>query len=140
MTYSQWLNNASLQTIYPFPLPLEAANDILRPLSPSIAESLTTYSLLPPSTTLTEFLLPVLTNYHETITTPPPSTTTLREAATECEICERAWIPLTFHHLIPKEVHAKVLKRGWHTEDVLNDPAWLCRACHSMFAILVCPP
>ena len=28
-------------------------------------------------------------------------------------------------------MHAKVLKRGWHTEDRLNDVAWLCRACHS---------
>jgi len=28
-------------------------------------------------------------------------------------------------------VHAKVLKRGWHTEDRLESVAWLCRACHS---------
>lgn len=28
-------------------------------------------------------------------------------------------------------MHAKVLKRGWHTEDQINNVAWLCRACHS---------
>lgn len=41
-------------------------------------------------------------------------------------------MPLTFHHLIPRAVHAKVLKRGWHTEDKLEIGAWLCRACHSL--------
>jgi lambda repressor-like predicted transcriptional regulator len=33
--------------------------------------------------------------------------------------------------MIPRAVHAKVLKRGWHTEDQLEKVAWLCRACHS---------
>lgn len=28
-------------------------------------------------------------------------------------------------------MHAKAVKRGWHTEDELNNVAWLCRACHS---------
>jgi len=41
-------------------------------------------------------------------------------------------VPLTYHHLIPREVHRKVLKRGWHREDMLNSVAWLCRPCHSM--------
>ena len=41
-------------------------------------------------------------------------------------------MPLTYHHLIPREVHKKVLKRGWHEEAVLNSVAWLCRPCHSM--------
>lgn len=50
---------------------------------------------------------------------------------TECEICGRDWIPLSYHHLIPKEVHGKVLKRKWHEEWRLNSVAWLCRACHS---------
>lgn len=38
---------------------------------------------------------------------------------------------MTYHHLIPKSTHERVLKRGWHTEDKLNSVAWLCRACHS---------
>ena len=54
-----------------------------------------------------------------------------RDLATSCEICNRTWIPLTYHHLIPRGVHAKVLKRAWHTEDQLENVAWLCRACHS---------
>ncbi|KZW00266.1 hypothetical protein EXIGLDRAFT_639669 [Exidia glandulosa HHB12029] len=48
----------------------------------------------------------------------------------ECEICERE-IPLTYHHLIPRSVHNKVLKRGWHPQERLNAVAWLCRYCHS---------
>lgn len=44
----------------------------------------------------------------------------------ECEICDRE-IPLTYHHLIPRSVHNKVLKRGWHPAERLNAVAWLCR-------------
>jgi hypothetical protein len=40
-------------------------------------------------------------------------------------------VPLTYHHLIPKSVHEKVRKRGWHADEVLGSVAWLCRACHS---------
>jgi len=50
--------------------------------------------------------------------------------ADECEICERE-VHLTYHHLIPRAVHDKVLKRGWHSEEQLNSVAWLCRHCHS---------
>ena len=45
---------------------------------------------------------------------------------TECEICERE-VPLTYHHLIPREVHDKVRKKKWHPEAMLNSVAWLCR-------------
>lgn len=34
------------------------------------------------------------------------------------------------HHLIPRFVHAKVVKRGWHRPDQLQNVAWLCGACH----------
>ena len=44
----------------------------------------------------------------------------------ECEICERA-VPLTYHHLIPREVHDKARKKKWHAEALLNSVAWLCR-------------
>ena len=44
----------------------------------------------------------------------------------ECEICERA-VPLTYHHLIPREVHDKARKKKWHPEAMLNSVAWLCR-------------
>jgi ribosomal silencing factor RsfS len=54
-----------------------------------------------------------------------------RDTVSACEICSRDWIDLTFHHLIPRFVHVKAVKRGWHTEDQLQSGAWLCRACHS---------
>lgn len=75
------------------------------------------------------FLRPVLTEYIASVTAAPPAWAKTRTEA--CEICERDWIPLSYHHLIPREVHAKVLKRGWHEEFMLNSVAWLCRACHS---------
>jgi len=49
----------------------------------------------------------------------------------ECELCDRE-IPLTYHHLIPRSTHAKVLRRKWHPQERLNAVAWLCRYCHSM--------
>jgi hypothetical protein len=104
---------------------------ILDPLPPTITDSLLTYSFLAPHQTTNEFLTPILTTYISTVLTPPPPPSQQRPFVTECEICQRSWIPLTFHHLIPKGVHEKALKRGWHTEDQLNNVAWLCRACHS---------
>ncbi|MES1910874.1 MAG: hypothetical protein MHM6MM_003400 [Cercozoa sp. M6MM] len=58
-----------------------------------------------------------------------------------CEMCKRD-VKLTFHHLIPKEVHDQVLKRYAHLVDLcpparndkqrlLNYGTMICRACHS---------
>jgi 5-methylcytosine-specific restriction endonuclease McrA len=100
------------------------------PIPVSVAESLSVYGILPESLDLTAaFLRPVLTDYITSATTGPPVWASTRTEA--CEICERDWIPLSYHHLIPRDVHAKVLKRGWHEEWQLNSVAWLCRACHS---------
>jgi hypothetical protein len=74
-------------------------------------------------------LLPVFHTYITSVTSPPPIWVTTRTTA--CELCERDWVPLTYHHLIPKSTHERVLKRGWHTEEKLNSVAWICRACHS---------
>lgn len=131
LTYSAWFNSSMLQAAYPDPFPKQTADSILTPLDPSITESLTTYNILPFDTTLTEFLTPTLTSYLTTITTAPPPPSQTKDQATACEICDRSWIPLTYHHLIPRQSHAKALKRGWHTEDQLNNVAWICRACHS---------
>ncbi len=131
LTYSTWLNTPSLQTLYSDPLSPARITSILNPLPPTITDTLTTYSLLAPNQTTTEFVTPILTAYFTTLITPPPAAYQQRLLATECEICQRSWIPLTYHHLIPRCVHAKVLKRGWHTEDQLNNVAWLCRPCHS---------
>ncbi|OKL59109.1 hypothetical protein UA08_05598 [Talaromyces atroroseus] len=100
------------------------------PIPVSVAESLSVYAILPESLDLTAaFLRPVLTDYITSVTSGPPVWASTRTES--CEICERDWIPLSYHHLIPREVHAKVLKRGWHDEWQLNSVAWLCRACHS---------
>lgn len=131
LSYTAWFNTPALQIAYPEPLPIATAIAILTPLDPTITESLTTYNIIPRNTTLTEFLTPVLTAYISTITTPPPPPSQTKVLATACDICDRSWIPLTYHHLIPKGVHEKALKRGWHTEDQLNNVAWICRACHS---------
>jgi hypothetical protein len=130
LTYTEWLNDAALQAYTP-PLKPQAASSVLNLLPPTINDSLVSYSFLPLDTSLQEFLTPVLNAYLTALTTPPPPPSMTRNLATECEICSRSWIPLTYHHLIPKEVHAKVVKRGWHHENQLQNVAWICRACHS---------
>ncbi|EIW53088.1 uncharacterized protein TRAVEDRAFT_40562 [Trametes versicolor FP-101664 SS1] len=74
------------------------------------------------------FLRRALKDYVAEACAPPPMWSKTR--TTECEICERE-VPLTYHHLIPREVHNKVLKKKWHPEAMLNSVAWLCRPCHT---------
>ena len=71
-----------------------------------------------------DFLRRVTSDYVSTALTPLPIWSKTRTK--ECEICERE-VPLTYHHLIPRETHDKVKKRGWHPEEMLNSVAWLCR-------------
>ncbi|EKD15044.1 hypothetical protein MBM_06805 [Drepanopeziza brunnea f. sp. 'multigermtubi' MB_m1] len=132
LSHSTWLNGTpSHQALYTTPLSPSVAGGILDTLPPSIGDSLTSYALLPDLKTPAEFLAPVLNGYVETLLRPPPPPRQTLRDVDECEICARGWIPLTFHHLIPRGVHAKALKRGWHAEDQLENVAWLCRACHS---------
>ncbi|KAL1863037.1 hypothetical protein Daus18300_008193 [Diaporthe australafricana] len=133
ITHRIWAESPHLQEQYTLPL---TSNDISEKitgtLDPSVSESLTTYGIItPPSEDITTFLAPVVTSYLTAVTTPPPAPSATRGKATECEMCGRDWVPLTYHHLIPRFVHAKALKRGWHREDELQSVAWLCRACHS---------
>lgn len=74
-----------------------------------------------------------MTNYVEIVLAVPPEHTPALTASRPdgCEICQREHLPLTYHHLIPRQMHAKAVKRGWHREWELNKVAWLCRACHS---------
>jgi len=96
----------------------------------SVHDSLEAYGLIePPKSDLQSFISPVIAAYIGAATSPPPKWIATKTSA--CEICDRDWINLTYHHLIPRGVHAKVLKRGWHDEQQLNSVAWLCRACHS---------
>ncbi|KAK3059451.1 hypothetical protein LTS18_010845 [Coniosporium uncinatum] len=121
--------DVALKERYTDPLPNHIVEALIAPLPPSVPDSLTSYNVVPSSSDVANFLAPTLSAYCAAVTAPPPIWISTR--TTYCELCLRDWIPLTYHHLIPRAVHAKALKRGWHTEDVLNSVAWLCRACHS---------
>ncbi|KAH8687661.1 hypothetical protein BGZ60DRAFT_394135 [Tricladium varicosporioides] len=131
LTYSKYINDPILQNKCALPLTDITTTLILNAVPVTVPETLDTYSLLPAHRTTSEFLIPILNSYVTTTTTAPPPPRQTRDLADGCEICERSWIPLTYHHLIPRMVHAKAVKRGWHTEDQLENVAWLCRACHS---------
>lgn len=132
--YRTWRDTEWLQEQFALPLTPESLDAIN--FDPSLAETLITYNLVAPDPTLPSpfppttgaFLAPAVTSYLNTLTTPPPATAATR--ASECEICGRSWIPLSYHHLIPRFVHEKVVKRGWHKKDDLQNVAWLCGACH----------
>uniref|UniRef100_A0A7S4C8S4 HNH domain-containing protein n=1 Tax=Eutreptiella gymnastica TaxID=73025 RepID=A0A7S4C8S4_9EUGL len=47
-----------------------------------------------------------------------------------CAMCERP-MPLTFHHLIPKQTHSDLLKKGTFSKDKICRGIWICRPCHS---------
>jgi hypothetical protein len=48
-----------------------------------------------------------------------------------CELCERV-LPLTSHHLIPKQIHSKGWCKRLFTKKEMNSRrADLCRDCHS---------
>eukprot|EP01105_Mastigella_eilhardi_P026632 TRINITY_DN7798_c0_g1_i1.p1 TRINITY_DN7798_c0_g1~~TRINITY_DN7798_c0_g1_i1.p1 ORF type:complete len:220 (-),score=65.98 TRINITY_DN7798_c0_g1_i1:67-705(-) len=47
----------------------------------------------------------------------------------ECELCERE-MPLTKHHVIPREMHERYVKKGF-TKKVLNQGITICRPCHN---------
>ncbi|KAH8888636.1 YisB protein [Thozetella sp. PMI_491] len=126
-----WAESASLQERYPLPLTGQDIAALLPALDPSAADSLQAYGVIDEATFgIHELLAPVITAYITTASTPPPPPSSTRGKVTACEICGRDWINLSYHHLIPRFVHAKVVKRGWHRPDELQNVAWLCGACH----------
>ncbi|KZM26736.1 uncharacterized protein EKO05_0009515 [Ascochyta rabiei] len=132
LSYPKFRDSTLLQDTYTTPLSASTYIHLLTTLPPTAIDSLESYALLPsPSDTHDHhnLLTPVFTSYISAVTLPPPIWVTTR--TTECELCERDWVPLTYHHLIPKSTHDRVRKRGWHDEEVMNSVAWLCRACHS---------
>ncbi|OTB00756.1 hypothetical protein M426DRAFT_15115 [Hypoxylon sp. CI-4A] len=99
--------------------------------SPAVSETLSTYGVTHDSTQgIDEFLAPVLTSFVGALTTAPPAPRATLRDALGCEMCGRDWVPLSYHHLIPRFVHAKAVRRGWHKEEDLQSVAWLCGACH----------
>lgn len=53
-----------------------------------------------------------------------------RAGAGTCPFCRR-WLPLTFHHLIPKKLHRRRRFRKDFSRDTLAQGILICRACHS---------
>ncbi|KAL8858377.1 MAG: hypothetical protein Q9178_005058 [Gyalolechia marmorata] len=129
LSYSGLQSDALASKRFSDPLPAAVVEQILATVSPSIAESFEAYNLLSDQVDLPRFLTPILQEYINAATAAPPIWSNTRASA--CEICERDWVPLTYHHLIPKQIHAKAVKRAWHKEWQLNSVAWLCRACHN---------
>lgn len=132
--HRSWRDSPRLQEQFSLPLTVDNLDTLNLP--PSVSETLRTYGLISPDPTLSSklpataeaFIVPALTAYLSTQTAAPPASRETR--AEECEICERSWIPLSYHHLIPRFVHDKVVKRGWHKKEDLQNVAWLCGACH----------
>ncbi|KAF8885176.1 hypothetical protein BD779DRAFT_694907 [Infundibulicybe gibba] len=96
--------------------------------SSAFVDTLISYGYASDTEESLQFLFKAIEAYISDACAPPPIWSTTRE--TECEICERE-VPLTYHHLIPRSTHAKVLKKKWHPESMINSVAWLCRPCHS---------
>ncbi|KAF8885563.1 hypothetical protein CPB84DRAFT_129858 [Gymnopilus junonius] len=100
----------------------------LESTSVAFIDSLVSYGIALDAEDALVFLRKTLADYLEQACAPPPVWSSTRTA--ECAICSRD-VPLTYHHLIPRSVHEKVLKKGWHPKAMLNKVAWLCRPCHS---------
>ena len=119
---------------YGLPLGTTLLEHLTELVPPSAVDSLSSYGLVAIDlSNLDRFLEPILESYITAAIAPPPEYTPAIAATrpSECEICEREHLPLTYHHLIPRQMHAKAIKRGWHRDWELNKVAWLCRACHS---------
>ena len=93
-------------------------------ISPGFTDTLVSYRLVSDEEEAKTFLRKIVGEFVEQATAPPPVWSSTRRK--ECEICERE-VPLTYHHLIPRSVHEKVRKKGWHPESMINSVAWLCR-------------
>ncbi|KAI0836194.1 hypothetical protein F5Y06DRAFT_111464 [Hypoxylon sp. FL0890] len=131
LDYYAYTKDAALQSRYALPLTGADIPTLLPALDPAIADSLSAYGITrEPAQGIDEFLAPILTSFLTTLNTAPPPPRSTRDEAEGCELCGRDWVPLSYHHLIPRFVHGKAVKRGWHREEDLQNVAWLCGACH----------
>lgn len=141
LAHHVWIADAALRDKYgvaedgstsggtPIPGPLNPARitELLPTLDPSpVADSMAAYGVGGAA----EIVAPALSSYLVAVAAAPPPPRSTRDQAAGCELCGRDWVPLGYHHLIPRFVHAKVVKRGWHRADELQNVAWLCGACH----------
>lgn len=123
----------TLAAKYEPPLAATTLETLTKPLPASVSDSLVSYNLLQDHSDLDRLLEAILNSYLAAATSAPPEHTPSLAASRPdgCEVCDREHLPLTYHHLIPRQMHAKAVKRGWHSEWELAKVAWLCRACHS---------
>lgn len=129
LDHRAWAQSTDLPARYALPLAGQDMPSLVPSLDPSVSDSLAAYGVVDEHDSGTDALLAaVLSAYVAALATPPSVT---KGSVTACEMCGRDWIPLTYHHLIPRFVHAKAVRRGWHPAEALQDVAWLCRACHS---------
>lgn len=154
LDHYSWAETRGIQDRYALPLTGEDIAVVLPSLDPSISDSLVAYGAIDGDRQgIDELLAPVVGEYITAASAPPPPPRSTRTS--ECEICGRDWIDLSYHHLIPRFVHEKVtfpqianlhvclppprdtpltrgqaVKRGWHREEELQNVAWLCGACH----------
>ncbi|KAK2763828.1 hypothetical protein FQN54_009446 [Arachnomyces sp. PD_36] len=128
LSYAMSQKDSTLADKYADPIPHGTFESLVVAVPISVSESLQVYGLLPDYSGFSGFLKPIILDYVPSAIAKPPS---VDPDITACEICDRDWIPLTDHHLIPRGIHAKALKRGWHEEWELNNIARICRACHS---------
>ncbi|CAG8979719.1 hypothetical protein HYALB_00012365 [Hymenoscyphus albidus] len=131
LTYTIHQSTSSLQ-IYTPPLSSSTLQPLLNTIPLSITETLSTYFATSSSTSSSDSLIKnTLNNYLEEVLKNPLPPRLTKDEAEGCEICGRSWIPLSYQHLIPRSVYAKALKKGWWSEERLEDVAWICRGCHS---------
>lgn len=102
---------------------------------PSFCETVVTYSVASDDDQAEDMFRSILSSFSEELVSIaedarraslPPASGWKSTRTDACEICTRE-VPLTYHHLIPRSTHDKVLKRKWHPEEMLNVVAWLCR-------------
>ncbi|KAI1097868.1 hypothetical protein F4804DRAFT_326318 [Jackrogersella minutella] len=131
MDYYAYVKDPDLHSRYALPLTGADTPLLLPAIDPAIADSLSAYGITrEPAQGIDEFLAPILTSFLAALGTPPPAPRATLRQAEGCELCGRDWIPLSYHHLIPRFVHAKAVRRGWHRGEDLQRVAWLCGACH----------
>lgn len=122
ISYAALQDDNTIAEKYALPLDSKIIETTVKTLPPSISDSLCSYGLINDSSDLDRFLDPILTGYLTAVTAAPPEFTPAIASSRPagCEICGREHVPLTYHHLIPRQVHGKAVKRGWHREWELN--------------------
>ena len=126
LSFAAVCRNEELGTRYSEPLTVDIVDHLISCLSETTLDTLSLYTAQEPRTVLR----PAFNGYVTAATVRPPEHQTSQKPA-ECELCSRDWVPLTYHHLIPRQAAAKAVKRGWCEEWETSRVAWLCRACHS---------